>query len=231
MPRLQHVADECRAHVELCPGTRLRARDNREYHTEKLRGRMVGAPFRVEKRTLYKLIGMHNDLLASNQERHDLHRNVPAPAIVAGRGRMVGLRSGRFDWTVQVGYLPTSAHGKRRKKTCSGESDPTDNGILQKKKNIADAKQRSTPILGLDLNSGLGLKGLNEQVEEPYVGEILQECAESGRTLENLARNTDSTSIATVFSDSRSAYFSPHGTSRTLDHCVGPIGIHHIVGD
>ena len=38
VPRLQHVADECRAHVVLCPGTRLRARDNREYHTEKLRG-------------------------------------------------------------------------------------------------------------------------------------------------------------------------------------------------
>ena len=49
MPRLQHVADECRAHVVLCLGTRLRARDNREHHTEKLRGR-------------------GNDLLASNQE-------------------------------------------------------------------------------------------------------------------------------------------------------------------
>ena len=31
--------------------------------------RVLGAPFRVEKRTLHKLIGgMHNDLLASNQE-------------------------------------------------------------------------------------------------------------------------------------------------------------------
>ena len=37
-------------------------------------------------------------------------------------------------------------------------------------KNIAEAKQRSTPILGLDLNSELELKEVNEQVEEPYVG-------------------------------------------------------------
>ena len=43
---------------------------------------------------------------------------------------------------------------------------------------MAEAKQRSTPILGLDLNSGLGLKGVDEQVEEPICGGR----AESGRT-------------------------------------------------
>ena len=39
-------------------------------------------------------------------KRHDLYRIVPAPAAIAGRGRMVRQRSGRFDWTVQVGYPP-----------------------------------------------------------------------------------------------------------------------------
>ena len=37
LPRKQHVADECRADVVLCPDTRPRARENREYHTEQLR--------------------------------------------------------------------------------------------------------------------------------------------------------------------------------------------------
>ena len=39
--------------------------------------------------------------------------------------------------------------------------------------------------------------------------------------MENLLRNTDSTSITTMFPDSRPTYFSPQGTSRTLDHGVG----------
>ena len=41
MPWLQHVADECRANVVLCSGTRLRSRDNREYHAEQF---LLGAP-------------------------------------------------------------------------------------------------------------------------------------------------------------------------------------------
>ena len=36
--------------------------------------------------------------------------------------------------------------------------------------NIAEAKQRSTPILGLGLNSGWRLNGASDQVGEPYVG-------------------------------------------------------------
>ena len=91
--------------------------------------RMLGAPLRVEKRTLYKLIGgMHNDLLASNQ-------------------------GGRFDWTVQVGYrLPLTESGERR--GAQEKAIRLTTGFLQKK------QQRSTPILGLDLHSGLGMKGI-----------------------------------------------------------------------
>ena len=47
--------------------------------------------------------------------------------------------------------------------------------------------------------------------------------------METLLRLTDSTSITTNFSESGPAYFSPQGASRTLDHWVGPVGIHHIV--
>ena len=53
---------------------------------------------------------------------------------------------------------------------------------------------------------------------------------EGGRTRDgNLLRNMDSTSITTMFPDSGLTYFSPQGTSRTLDHWAGPVGIHHIV--
>ena len=42
----------------------------------------------------------------------------------------------------------------------------------------------------------------------------------SGHEMENLLRNTDSTSITTMFPDSGPTYFSPQGTSRTLDHWI-----------
>ena len=71
--------------------------------------RILGAPLRVEKRTLYKLIGGCTMIFSRR-------RIVPAPAIIAGRGGMVRLRSGRFDWTVQVGYPPPlTESGERRR--------------------------------------------------------------------------------------------------------------------
>ena len=73
------------------------------------------------------------------------------------------------------------------------------------------------------------LKGASEQVEEPFVGEFHRtEQKLAGHEMENLLRNTDSTSITTMFPESGPTYFSPQGTSRTLDHWVGPVGIHHI---
>ena len=86
--------------------------------------------------------------------------------------------------------------------------------LLQK--NIAEAKQRSTPILGLDFNSGLGMKGSNEQVEEPYVEEFHRsEKNVAGNEMESLLRNTDGSSITTMYSESGPTNFSPQGTSRT----------------
>ena len=80
---------------------------------------------------------------------------------------------------------------------------------------------RSTPLLGLDLNLGLQLKGAIEQVEEPFVGKFHRsEQKLAGHEMENLLRNTDSTSITTMFPESGPTYFSPQGTSRTLDHWV-----------
>ena len=73
----------------------------------------------------------------------------------------------------------------------------------------------------MDLNSGLELKGAIEQVEEPFVGEFHRSGQKlAGHEMENLLRNTDSTSITTMFPESGPTYFSPQGTSRTLDHWV-----------
>ena len=51
----------------------------------------------------------------------------------------------------------------------------------------------------------------------------------AGHEMESLLRNTDSTSVTTMNSESGPTYFSPQGTSRTLDHWVGPVGIHRTV--
>ena len=53
----------------------------------------------------------------------------------------------------------------------------------------------------------------------------------AGHEMENLLRNTVSTSITTMFPDLGPMCFSPQGPSRTLDHWVGPVGIHHVVED
>ena len=78
---------------------------------------------------------------------------------------MVRQRSGRFDCIVQVGYPPPLTESAERSRAQEKPILLTV-GFLPKKKK-AEEKQRSTPILGLDLNSGLGLKGMHGQVEEP----------------------------------------------------------------
>ena len=87
-------------------------------------------------------------------KRHDLYRNVPAPATKAGRGGMVRLRSGPFGWILQVGHPPTSALGKRRAKTCSRESDPPDIGIPSKKHSRSKAEKHTDPGTGPQLEPG-----------------------------------------------------------------------------
>ena len=141
----------------LCPGTRLRARDNREHHTEKLRGGCWALHFGWKREPCTNSSAGCTMIFSRRIRRHDLCRIVPAPAIIAGRGGMgeATQRALRLD---SAGGLHTSAHGKWSATSRSGESNSPDNGILQK--NIAEAKQRSTPILGLDLNSGLGLEGM-----------------------------------------------------------------------
>ena len=167
LPRLQHVADECRAHVVLCPGTRLRARDNRGYHTEKLRGGYWALHFGWRREPLTNASAGCTVIFSRRIKRHNLYRIVPAPAAIAGT-RANGEIT---QWTLRLdsaGGISTAAYGKWRTTTGTGEGYPPDNGIPRKK--IAEAKQRRTPILELDLNSGLGLKGASEQVEEPFVG-------------------------------------------------------------
>ena len=144
MPRLQRVADECRAHVVLCPGTRLRARDNREYHTEKLRGGSWALHFGRKRGPCTNSSTGCTMIFSRRLKRHDLYRIVPASAIIAGRGRMVRLRSGRFDWKVQVGThrrsrrvgcdvahrrKPSAGHWNSLKKHCRGKAAKhTDSG-------------------------------------------------------------------------------------------------------
>ena len=136
---------------------------------------------------------------------------------------MVRLRGGRFDCPVQVGFLTGSGERRRTQE----KAIRLTMGFLQKNSR-GKAEKYTDPGTGPRLGSGD--EGLNEQVEEPFVGEFHkseQKVAE--HEVENLLRNTDSTSITTMSLGSGPTYFSPQGTSRTLDHWVGPVEIHHIV--
>ena len=155
IPKLQHVTVECGAYVVLCPGTRLRSRNNREYHTEQLREGYWALHFGWKRGPCTNSSAGCTKIFSRRTRRKDLCCIVPAPAIIVGRMRENGEAA---QWTFRqdsAGGVPTAAHGERSTTSSPRESYPDYTGISSKK-NIAEAKQRSTTILGLDLNSGLG---------------------------------------------------------------------------
>ena len=86
-------------------------------------------------------------------KRHDLERIVPAPAIIAGRGRMVRQRSGRFDWTVQVGYPPPLTESGERRRV-QEKAIRLAMGFLQKKHSRGKVGKYTDIGTGPQLGSG-----------------------------------------------------------------------------
>ena len=85
MLRLQHVADECWAHVVLCPGTRLRVRDNRDFHTEKLRGGYWALHFGRKRGPCTNSSAGRTMIFSRRIKRHDLYGKVPARVVIRGK--------------------------------------------------------------------------------------------------------------------------------------------------
>ena len=67
--RATALADECRAHVVLCPGTRLRSRSRKPRVPHRtVAGRLLGASLWME-RTVHEFLSlMYKDLLTPNEE-------------------------------------------------------------------------------------------------------------------------------------------------------------------
>ena len=158
MSRHQHVADECRAHVPC----RVHVRDPEGTEITTLH-------FGWKRGPCTNSSAGCTMIFSRRFKMKDFHCIVPAPAIIEGRGEMVRLRSVRVNWTVQVGYPPPLTESGARRRAQEKPTYKDDTGISSKE-NIAETEQRSTPTLGLDLNSDLELKGASEQVEEPFVG-------------------------------------------------------------
>ena len=89
-------------------------------------------------------------------KRHDLYRIVLAPAIVAGSGEMVRLRSGRIDWTVQVGYPPPLTESGVR---CRAQEKAIRMTLEFFQLNISEAKQRKHTDSGTGSQLGLWAEG------------------------------------------------------------------------
>ena len=153
MSMLQHVTDECRAHVVLCPGTHLRVRDIREYHTEKLRGGYWELHFGWKRGPCTNSSAGCAMIFSRRIKIHDLYRIV---AALAGRGR----DGETTQWTFQLdsaGAIPTAAHVEWGATTCTGESHPHDTGIsffLKKKHCRGKAEKYTDSGTGPQLGSG-----------------------------------------------------------------------------
>ena len=216
-PRLQHVADECWAHVVPYPGARLRSREKREYHTEQPRRRLLGTSLWVEKRTVPELFHtVHDDLFTTNKEEGPLLHCTGTSYHHGKRGN--GENEKRTIRLDSAGEVPATAYGERSSTSSPGESHKDYNGAPSKKYCRSEAAKHAH-LLGLDLTFGLGLKGASEQIEEPFVGEYYT----SGSWQDTRWK---------ACSESRIVPRSQQST-RNLDprtsHWVGPVGIHHIV--
>ena len=126
------MADECGAHVVLCPGTRLRARDNREHRTEKLQGGHWALHFGWKRGPCTNSFAGRTMILSRRIKRDDLYRIVAAPAAITGRGD-----GETTQWTFRPDSacgIPTAAHGEWGATSCTGEGRPHDTGISPPKK-------------------------------------------------------------------------------------------------
>ena len=65
---------------------------------------------------MHELFAGRTTIFSRRIKTEDLHCIVQAPAIIVGRGGMVRLRNGRFDWTVQVGHPPPLAETRARRR-------------------------------------------------------------------------------------------------------------------
>ena len=216
MPRLQHVADECWAHVVLCPGTRLRSPDNREYHKEQLRRGCLELHFGWNRGPCTNSSAGCTMIFSRQIKWKDISA-VQAPVIIAGRGRMGGSAVDDSTGQCRWGTTPPLTESVVRRRAQETAFRMT---LESLQKTLPKQSRETPPILGLDLNSGLGLKGASKQGEEPFV--------EAGHEMESLLRNTDRTSITTMYSESGPTYFSPQGTSHAESMC-GTCGNYHIV--
>ena len=116
----------------------------------------------MEKRTAHELFrGAHDDLLTTNKKEGPLlHCDRTSYHCGKRENGETAERTIRLD---SAGEVPAAVYRE-------SESHQDDNGDPPKKK--TEAKHRSTSIVGLDLNSGLGLKGGNKS-KRPFVGEFL----------------------------------------------------------
>ena len=122
----------------------------------KVAGRLLGASLRMEKRTLHEFFCGCTMIFSHRIKRRDLYRSVAAPSIIAGRGEMVRQRSGRFEWTVQVGYPPPlTESGVRRRAQEKAIRETLE--VLQKKKCRGKAAKHTDSGTGFKL--GFGAEG------------------------------------------------------------------------
>ena len=127
-----------------CPGTRLRSQENREYHTEQQRRGHWTHHYGWKRGPCTNSSAGCTMILSRRAKMEDLHCTV-----IAGRGRMVRPRSGRFDSTVQVGYpTPLTESGARRRAQEKAIKD--DIGVPPKKKMQKQSSEarRLTPDWG-----------------------------------------------------------------------------------
>ena len=157
---LQHVADGCQADVDLCPGTRLRAREKCECHTLSSSWAASGRCTSAGDGDSSRSTCFSRRICGSDSTTLRIHLQSQVWHDFAG---------GRAAWTLQLGHPPPR---ERRTPSSARESYPRDHGLLAEEHRRGKAAHHRDLGLGPKIATRVKVVGDHHRAEpmHPEVG-------------------------------------------------------------
>ena len=144
------------------------------------------------------------------------------PSSITGRAGKIRIANKRADLTLIAAYfIPPSTILKGRTQAAKGNTIIAD--TIEKW--LLDAPLRSTPVVGTDLNDGLGI--MQEQVgldniEDKIGPHLPSQEGLSGSLFRKILCNCDLSAVNTFWKECKETYIGPRGSSSRIDFIAIP---------